>query len=141
MFSFVFTGHCIGRATFGAYSYLSGRGNGIGFIAAKHFAASNFGKWFSAAYKARKGSQKAKGRGSYEDTILPLQNNSSLNVIPAAMKPLLNWKQQNNKTAKQPKMKSDISSTLKFIRNSKSSNVKKEIMNIWDIFFLKRDEL
>ena len=90
VFSFIFTGHCIGRATFGAYSYLSGRGNGIGFIAAKHFAASNFGKWFSAAYKARKESQKVKGRVSYEDTILLLQNNSSSSVIPVAMKPLLN---------------------------------------------------
>ena len=90
MFSFFLIGHCIGRATFGAYSYLSGRGNGIGFIAAKHFAASNFGKWFSAAYKARKESQKAKGRVSYEDTILLLQNNSSSSVIPVAMKPLLN---------------------------------------------------
>ena len=54
MFSFIFTGYCIRRATFGAYSHLSGRRNGIGFIAAKHFAASNFGKWFSAACKAMK---------------------------------------------------------------------------------------
>ena len=90
VFSFVFTGHCIRRATFGAYSHLSGRRNRIGFIAAKHFAASNFGKWFSAAYKARKESHKVKGRVSYEDTILLLQNNSSSSVIPVAMKPLLN---------------------------------------------------
>ena len=35
---------------------------------------------------------------------------------------------ENNKTTKRAKMKSDISSILKFIRNNKSSNVKKEIV-------------
>ena len=139
MFSFVFTGHCIGRATFGAYSYLAvvemESVPSLQSVSRHRILGNGFPRLTKQGKKLRKWKVvfHTKTQFSFCKTILH------------RVSFLLLWSHywiENNTTTKRAKMKCDISSIpLKFIRNSKSNNLKKEIMNIRHIFFLKRDEL